>query len=398
MLSCDAHPSPATTIVVASRLRPEIGRYPFCFLKRRFELRKNRSQATSGTIRQANRDTANNEETNKLHANIRWKGNDLSMTFDKEVANLATHDLPSQVARYMEALKNLPRPGDGCGLHTRLLGVANIGVRANISPTRICQDIRQSIPVGGRAVPDSEIQDAVKKAAHDGGTAPAPILTVRPRVAPALLRWLIEQGKGRDEEFLRKASPLPPGAEGLRQTVLLLLSLYDKNEFLFIGDRIDKRVLSVAEWLELASYDRPLGPFIIPNPVTGRPGPTKSGGQSFRSDSNVGAFRFAVVEFDNLSREDQLAFWSTVNLPVAALVDTGGKSIHGWVRVDCADRQAWENTVEHGLFGERLVPLGVDAACRNESRLSRMPGYPRAETGRIQRLLYLAPGGRRVQP
>lgn len=319
------------------------------------------------------------------------------MTFDKQVADMATREQKCLVAKYKEALTTLPRPGEGCGLHTRLLGVANIGVRAGIPPTQLYADIRQSIPGGGRAVPDAEIQEAVQKATLDGGTAPAPILTVRPRVAPALLRWLIEQGKGRDEEFLRKASPLPPGEVGLRQAVLLLLSLYDKKEFLFIGDRTDKRVLSVAKWLELASYDRPLGPFIIPNPVTGRPGPTKSGGQSFRSDSNVGAFRFAVVEFDNLSREDQLAFWSTVNLPVAALVDTGGKSIHGWVRVDCADRQDWELLVERGLFGERLVPLGVDAACRNESRLSRMPGYPRAETGRMQRLLYLAPEGRRVQ-
>ena len=54
--------------------------------------------------------------------------------------------------------------------------------------------------------------------------------------------------------------------------------------------------------------------------------------------------------------------------------------------------------MECGLFAERLVPLGVDAACRNEARLSRMPGYLRPDSQRLQRLLYLAPEGRAVRP
>jgi len=72
------------------------------------------------------------------------------------------------------------------------------------------------------------------------------------------------------------------------------------------------------------------------------------------------------------------------------LIDSGGKSIHAWIRVDCPDRNAWERAIEQELFGQWLAPMGVDLACRNESRLSRLPGHYRVDTGNRQRLLFLA--------
>jgi hypothetical protein len=116
-----------------------------------------------------------------------------------------------------------------------------------------------------------------------------------------------------------------------------------------------------------------------------------------RGDACVAAFRYAVVEFDELSREEQLAFWWSARLPVAVLVDSGGKSIHGWIRVQGVyGADGWTRVVEEYLFGRLLNPLGVDGACRNESRLSRLPGHWRQENGNWQRLLYLAPGGKAV--
>ena len=65
-------------------------------------------------------------------------------------------------------------------------------------------------------------------------------------------------------------------------------------------------------------------------------------------------------------------------------------------RVDCADAVEWEEGVENHLFPGYLKPLGMDPACKNESRLSRMPGHRRADTGQVQRVLYLAPMGKAV--
>lgn len=56
----------------------------------------------------------------------------------------------------------------------------------------------------------------------------------------------------------------------------------------------------------------------------------------------------------------------------------------------------WGELVEARLFGRYLIPLGCDAACRNEARLSRLPGHFRADKGQWQRLLYLSPEGRAI--
>jgi hypothetical protein len=98
-----------------------------------------------------------------------------------------------------------------------------------------------------------------------------------------------------------------------------------------------------------------------------------------------------MAEFDDISRADQLAFWATIPLPIAALIDSGGKSIHALIAVqgiaNCAE---WQRRIEDDLYARYLVPLGVDPACRNEARLSRLPGHLRdGETW--QRLLYLNP-------
>lgn len=97
-----------------------------------------------------------------------------------------------------------------------------------------------------------------------------------------------------------------------------------------------------------------------------------------------------------LSLADQLSFWFAVPLPVAAIVFSGSKSLHGLVQVDCANAAEWKAEVENSLFAQYLTPMGFDPSCRNASRLSRAPGHRRKDTGLCQHLLYLAPGGKAV--
>jgi hypothetical protein len=104
------------------------------------------------------------------------------------------------------------------------------------------------------------------------------------------------------------------------------------------------------------------------------------------------------VEFDNLSKPDQFAFWYSVItkklLDVALLLDSGGKSIHAWVRVNLTDRIAWDREIGNRFYGEAGVftTMGADRACRNPSRLSRLAGHYRAEKSNWQTLLYLNRG------
>ena len=60
--------------------------------------------------------------------------------------------------------------------------------------------------------------------------------------------------------------------------------------------------------------------------------PFKSG--ESRKPDNISRFLYTLVEHDKISREEQLAFFKRSGLPIKALIDTGGKSIHAIVLVD----------------------------------------------------------------
>ena len=307
--------------------------------------------------------------------------------------------------RYEERLKTLP-PSGGGGCHPALLGCATLGVRAGVQPEQICRDLRGYVH-GSRIVTNKEIDEAVSKAMSDTDTRQRRQLPPQHRRVDGgeALRRLVNAGRGAGEADVIEKSAVridwPPEEDSWR----VIKALYAPDEHLYIGPsksaaRLGCELRPVQDWIARFQAKGPgaTAPHVIPNPLTGRPAPKASGqGHTLRGDACVATFRYAVVEFDGLSREDQLAFWWAARLPVVVLVDSGGKSIHGWVKIQAIkDAADWSRVVEQHLFDGLLRPLGVDGACKNESRLSRMPGHRRMETGRWQRLLYMAPEGKAV--
>jgi hypothetical protein len=59
--------------------------------------------------------------------------------------------------------------------------------------------------------------------------------------------------------------------------------------------------------------------------------PMKLGGSK---DSDVTAFRHALLEFDNISIHEQWGIIIASRIPCAAVISSGGKSIHAWVKVE----------------------------------------------------------------
>jgi hypothetical protein len=110
------------------------------------------------------------------------------------------------------------------------------------------------------------------------------------------------------------------------------------------------------------------------------------------ADANVTAFRFALLESDKLPIELQLSLLAKLPLPIAAILSSGGRSVHAWVMADVPDAEDYRATVAGML--EILARFGVDGKNKNPSRLSRLPGA-RREIGAVhdglQRLLYLNP-------
>jgi hypothetical protein len=310
--------------------------------------------------------------------------------------------------QYQQALSRIPPPGTGC--HPTLLSVANYGVMAGLDGERILRDILGNIPYGQRRISEREITDAINKAMGDhtkGTFAPkakqAPIVSNGERT----LEKLIGQGIFSDEADLWEASPIRLWDSPEKDHVLFIETLFGKNDLIWIGDRHDSGVMgntikTAAEWINYFLAGGPTGPHIILNPLTGTPAPKKSGeGQTFRGDGNIASYRFCMVEFDNLSREDQIRFWSAIKLHIRALIDSGGKSIHAWIDVQKLVKvetpAQWQAEIKERLYDRILTPMGVDSACSNPARLSRLPGHFRQEKGAYQRLLWLSPEGRFIQ-
>lgn len=309
---------------------------------------------------------------------------------------------------YIDALNRIPAPGAGC--HPALLGVANLGILAGMPAENLFQDIRQAIPVGRRRITDKEITDAVRKAMSDHHTdgpfiprhRPAPIVSDGQKA----LRRIIESATISDETDLWEASPLRLWEEPKYDPLLLLDVLFDPTDLVWIGDRhepgiLGKTIRTAEAWIDHFRNGGVTAPHIILNSLSGEPAPVKSGDkETLRGDACVKDFRYCLVEFDSLSHEEQICFWSAVKLPVAALIDSGGKSIHAWLDVQKLARvdtpEQWATEIKGRLYDRILAPLGVDSACSNPSRLSRLPGHLRSEKKSYQRLLWLSPEGQTI--
>ena len=107
-------------------------------------------------------------------------------------------------------------------------------------------------------------------------------------------------------------------------------------------------------------------------------------------NANVTAYRFALLESDDMPVGKFAEIVRKLNLPVAAMVDSGGKSLHAIVRIDADDEKTYRERVETLYARCERNGIEVDRANKNASRLCRMPGVTR--NGRRQFLAGLASG------
>ena len=109
---------------------------------------------------------------------------------------------------------------------------------------------------------------------------------------------------------------------------------------------------------------KPQGAYIRINPM-------KPDDYSGRDDS-VHNFRHVLVEFDTRPKEEQYAIFKQSQLPISAIIDSGGKSLHAWVRVDATDFEDWK--VRRKMVFDYLSDYEPDEMTKNPSRWSRLGG------------------------
>ena len=189
---------------------------------------------------------------------------------------------------------------------------------------------------------------------------------------------------------------------------MLFAALYDKDDFLNVvtdftierqKDGNEKanpkgagKTLLRDDWMRsIRDHGVPqseAGAWIRPNPVK-QHGTGKSGAPC---DADVTSYRFCLLESDDLPLDLQLSLWARLPLPIAAIIDSGGRSAHAWVMLNCSScRRIPSKSISHLHVVGSIWRLQSN---KNPSRLSRLPGAQR-EIGKredgAQRLLYLNP-------
>lgn len=119
----------------------------------------------------------------------------------------------------------------------------------------------------------------------------------------------------------------------------------------------------------LGDYKPEVGAWIRFNPLDG----------NGIKNENVTDFRYALVESDNMDIGAQNAIIRELELPVACLVYSGGKSVHAIVRIDAGDYSEYRKRVDYLYDVCKKNGLKIDSQNRNPSRLSRMPGIMRGQ-------------------
>ena len=125
----------------------------------------------------------------------------------------------------------------------------------------------------------------------------------------------------------------------------------------------------------LGDYNSEVGAWIRFNPLDGMG----------VKNENVTEFRYALVESDTMDISAQKAIITELELPVAALVYSGKKSLHAIVKIDASTYEEYKKRVDYLYNVCNKNGLKLDIQNRNPSRLSRMPGVMR--NGKKQYLL-----------
>ncbi|MGN1133790.1 MAG: AAA family ATPase [Oscillospiraceae bacterium] len=94
-------------------------------------------------------------------------------------------------------------------------------------------------------------------------------------------------------------------------------------------------------------------------------------------NENVTDYRYALVESDSMPIEQQNSVIRELELPVAIMVYSGGKSIHAIVKIDAPNYDEYRKRVDYLYKVCKEQGLDIDKQNRNPSRLSRMPGVMR---------------------
>lgn len=223
----------------------------------------------------------------------------------------------------------------------------------------------------------------------------------KPTIDPVTAIEKFLAGRSCSELDLFEASPIKPSEDFTLDGSLLVQHLYHPGELINTvttwkfsdvkdggrkcvpigcGETVERNEL--LDMWSLGMPQSPCGGWLRMNPVDG----------NGVADKNVTHHRFILLEFDTIPVDMQLSLLGYLPVPIAAILTSGGKSVHAWVMAGCSDVTNYRD--DANMLLTMLSKFGLDTKNKNPSRLSRLPGVTRlhgASGDGRQRLLYLNP-------
>ncbi len=296
--------------------------------------------------------------------------------------------------------------------HKAKMDIAIPLIGNGMSPSDVFAVLRNKFPEASEA----EITNVIAWATNKSPTPSIPTAAPRFQFSRPMLQnppetrrsplehaqwWL--SGRTMAADAFSKLSQLPIPDSRTESLKLALEMLYEGHENLNIvcafmeeGGKAKPhgpgRILTRDKWLEYVDSkgvpDSRAGAWVRPNPCADK----GTGASGAVTDSDITAWKYLLIESDVLPIDVQLALFSALKLPIAAVIMSGGISAHAWVRIDANSCDEFKESARKILSA--LMPFGIDQANKNASRLSRLPEAKRIIAGAgdgVQRLLWLNP-------
>lgn len=325
--------------------------------------------------------------------------------------------MTDQKEKYQQALAAFAAPGNRWG------GIPSLTLWATAAGIDTEEVLADAHAVGVRDR-DGDIQRGMSSATTKLTMVRQNYLPLKPRNRTKMyhsqrsdrVRQLMELGKGVETfDALRKLSPVRicPDRDRLAlkvQCELQLLAYFTRTDAAHVfrpdapsAGELGRNIMPLSDWLLAQPSGHPVdaGEIVRPNPLTGALGKTKNGKDSYIAQSCIAALRHMVFEFDAMPLPAQCRFWAGVirqdNLPLVTLVYSGNKSIHGVIRADAPDIETWDRYRQAIL---NLFATDTDARYHLDPQAlhpltgTRLAGVTRASTGKVQKLLWVAPNWR----
>lgn len=254
-------------------------------------------------------------------------------------------------------------PEGGSGVHAWLFYAACRCVEAEM-PDDEARKLISSM-MTRRPNPATEVEDALRSAGR-GDATPAQ-------------KWPTRNFKLIQSVF---ANPEPPAIKPVAISADEAIDyLFPGNPLLCIGESSSLFATKRREaWRGCVARKS----LIVPSPMTERLGRTQRGHLSAHSLENTGPRAYLITEFDWGEKKNQLKLIAHLAhyAPLACVVDSGGKSIHGWFQ--CEGRSE-EKLLS---FMQYAVSIGADFRTWLRSQFVRLPGGMR-DNGNRQEILFL---------